>query len=70
MTARRQIKIAYAEYQTACETKKTETFKVVVVKNSTAYVPGQMLDRKDVDALCSQIGWDVTLVQLNREDRQ
>lgn len=40
-------------------------YKVIVVKNSTAYSPGQVLSRGEVDDLCDMSVYDVTIVGLD-----
>ena len=66
----KKIKIAFepaTEYAEGVSTP--DTFRVVFVKNSTEYMPGQTLTRGEVDALCNKSTWDVTLVRpLSRED--
>jgi hypothetical protein len=38
-------------------------YKVVTIKNSTMYHPGQALFKSEVDGLCRNNKWDVTVVQ-------
>lgn len=45
-------------------------YKVISVKNSTAYHPGQILREPEVDDLCRNNAWDVTIVKLNEESTQ
>lgn len=40
-------------------------YKVLVVKNTTWYHPGEILDRDKVETLCNSSDWDVTIVSLN-----
>lgn len=37
-------------------------YKVLVVKNSTEYHPGQILQKIEVSDLCAATHWDVTIV--------
>jgi hypothetical protein len=37
-------------------------YKVVKIKNTVLYHPGQELDKNTVDSLCENNGWDVTIV--------
>lgn len=41
---------------------KPTDYRVIVVKNSTAYVPGETLCREEVNELCTSGRWDVTIV--------
>jgi hypothetical protein len=47
-------------------------YKVLTVKNSTIYNPGDELCKREVDDLCGNARWDVTIVSLNesKENRQ
>lgn len=38
-------------------------YKVVTITNSTAYVPGEWLNKPVVDALCKDKNWQVTMAQ-------
>lgn len=58
----RTIKLAYG-----VETQRGLAYKVVVVKNSTLYSPGTILDKSEVDTLCAATSWDVTVVRHNPE---
>ena len=40
-------------------------YKVIVVKNSTAFHPGQILTKAEVDDLIEYGKWDITVVSLN-----
>lgn len=51
-----QIKISYTKIF------EDDQFQVISIKNSTAYLPKQILDKSDVDGLCRSPIWDVTLV--------
>lgn len=37
-------------------------YKVLQLKNSTKFVPGQFIAKADVDAMCEAEDWDVTVV--------
>jgi hypothetical protein len=43
-------------------------YEVIVVKNSTSYSPGEVLAKAEVDDLCRNGAWDVTIVGSNREE--
>lgn len=45
----------------------TKKYKVLTVKNSTDYSPGDVLSRTQVDDLSRNARWDVTIVSLNPE---
>jgi hypothetical protein len=40
-------------------------YTVISVKNSTRYVPGQVLSQEIVDGLCQDKYWEVVIVKLN-----
>lgn len=42
-----------------------QDYKVLVVKNSTRYHPGEILAKPEVEELCGNATWDVTIVSLN-----
>lgn len=42
---------------------KDGAYKVLQLKNSTKYVPGQFIPKADVDAMCEAEDWDVTIVK-------
>lgn len=42
-------------------------YKVITVKNSTVYNPGQVLCKSEVDDLCNNSNWDVTIVGLKED---
>lgn len=58
----KSIKIAHGRIHAA---PPHEGYKVVTVKNSTAYNPGQILDKEIVNDLCARTTWDVTIVPLD-----
>lgn len=41
-------------------------YRVITIKNSTEYDPGQTLSRSEVDALCKST-WEVVIVGSNSE---
>jgi hypothetical protein len=53
----RQIKVAHD--------RATDKYKVLTVKNSVAFNPGDVLCRAEVDDLCIDRRWDVTVVSLD-----
>jgi hypothetical protein len=55
----RFLKIGYGKNECG------DLFKVISAKKSTEYLPGTVLTRKEVDALCHDRNWEVTLVQLD-----
>ena len=57
------IKLAHGVV-TDFDRPSTKSYKVVSVKNSTDYNPGDILDKKAVDTLCFSNKWDVTIVSL------
>jgi hypothetical protein len=61
----RTIKLAHGVEPTLITEKKS--YKVLVVKNSTDYSPGQVLTHEEVDDLCRISTWDVTIVSLTQE---
>lgn len=44
-----------------------QAWHVLVVKNSTAFMPGQTLTKGEVDELCFSPRWDVTIVKYRPE---
>lgn len=42
-------------------------YTVITVKNSTEYDPGTTLIRSEVDRLCTNTKWDVTIVPLKEQ---
>jgi hypothetical protein len=50
--------------------KRDVEYEVIVMKNSVAYHPGQRLCEAEVDDLCRNGAWDVTIVGSNREGKQ
>jgi len=53
---KRQLKLVYLSDDSL------EPYKVILVKNSIEYVPGDLLTEKEVDYLCGDYRWDVTIV--------
>lgn len=39
------------------------TYKVLSIKNSTKYLPGDKLSKNQVDSLCNTTSWIVNIVQ-------
>lgn len=62
----RTIKLAHGII-TDMAKQKTADYKVITVKNSTAYHPGQILCKNEVDDLCHNNNWDVTIVGYRPE---
>jgi hypothetical protein len=63
------IKLAYPYERINEQTKKLdEVWRVMQVDQSTGYVPGQYLDKKEVDDLCYSPKWAVTSV-LRRDTK-
>lgn len=58
MTKTKTIKLKYFDYHV---TSKTETWKVQVVTDSVEFNPGQMLDKNEVQQLCENKYWKVTI---------
>jgi len=54
---RRQIKVAHD--------RANDKYKILTVKNSIAFNPGDALTRAEVNGLCSDFNWDVIVVSLN-----
>lgn len=61
----RTIKLAHGVPCEDHEAKKN--YRVLVVKNSTQYDPGQILSETEVAGLCQSSTWDVTIVSLHQE---
>ncbi len=53
----RQIKVAHD--------MATDKYKVLTVKNSVAFSPGEILCRDEVSDLCEHASWEVIVVSLN-----
>jgi hypothetical protein len=53
----RQIKVAHD--------RAAGNYKVLTVKNSVAFNPGDILCRDEVNDLCSHASWEVIIVSLN-----
>ena len=62
----RSIKVAFSQEKIYGPEKRT-VYKVLVVKNSTEYYPGQEMSKSTVDALCADRQWDVTIVALKED---
>lgn len=60
----KSIKLAYGVRQ---QIGDVLAYKVITVKNSTVFSPGQVLCKAEVDDLCDGPRFDVTIVGL-RED--
>lgn len=39
-----------------------DAYKVLIVKNSTVYKPGEILCKAEVDDLCQNGRWDITVI--------
>lgn len=63
----RTIKLAHGVPNPRRADRAPNCYKVVVVKNSTDYDPGMILEKDDVDRLCAASSWDVTIVRYNPE---
>ena len=59
--SRQQIKIAHAVLVGA------PYYRVISVKNSVDFSPGQELPKNEVEGLCRSARWDVTIVGLNTD---
>lgn len=46
---------------------KPTDYRVITVKNSTVYRPGEVLCKNEVDDLCRNNNWDVTIVGYRPE---
>lgn len=44
-----------------------QAWHVLVVKNSTSFTPGDKLCKSEVDELCHNVRWDVTIVKYRPE---
>jgi hypothetical protein len=53
----RQIKLAHD--------RATDKYKVLTVKNSVAFNPGDVLCKTEVEDLCEHNRWEVIVVSLN-----
>lgn len=60
----RQIKIGHRKSRCQAGTE-SDLFTVISTRNSVQYLPGQVLDRAEVERLCCNNGWEVTVVPLN-----
>jgi hypothetical protein len=58
----RTIKVACSVIPALDRHPESREYRVLVVKNSTAYTPGQEISRHEVDRLCVDRQWDVTIV--------
>ena len=59
MSRVRTLKVAHVEHVLEMQ---GPGYKVLVIKNSVDYAPGQILTRTEVDELCKNGSWDVTVV--------
>lgn len=63
------IKLAYYEIQIheggGQMSAPQKRYKVLVVKNSTRFSPGEVLTREQVDELSGAATWEVTIVSLD-----
>ncbi len=62
------IKVAHGVMR--ADTDKVFDYKVLVVKNSTDFSPGQILPEAEVEFLCDSRFWEVTIVPLNEGGKQ
>jgi len=46
-----------------------EAFKVLVIKGSAKYLPGDRLSKKQVETLCSTQSWSVRIREATRPTR-
>ena len=44
-------------------------YRVIVAKNNVAYSPGDVLCKDEVDSLCRNARWDITIVGDRREEQ-
>lgn len=58
----KQIKIGYRN--SACGSSYT----VISVKNTTDHLPGEVLPKREVDALCISPQWDVIIVLFTQKE--
>ena len=58
----KSIKLGYGSPRG--DKSEIKDYQVLVVKNSTVYSPGEVLERTEVDDLCLNKNWDVTIVTL------
>jgi hypothetical protein len=63
----RTLKLAYGVEPRAPRPDNSKDYKVVVVKNSVQFHPGQILSKDETDRLCQSPVWDVTVVRYNPE---
>lgn len=61
------MKVAYVEHLIGAQGPH---YRVLVIKNSTAYHPGQLLSKTEVDELCTFNSWDVTVVPYQSGGKQ
>lgn len=62
----KSLKLAYGVPRTLTKGAVMD-YKVVLVKNSTAYHPGQILVKAEVDDLCNNPRWDVTIMPIGTQ---
>lgn len=56
------LKLAYSKQRPASLGNDIDTYTVLLVKNSTSYVPGEELTKAEVSELCRKCDWDVITV--------
>jgi hypothetical protein len=66
----KSIKLVYFKAPITSEQDATkDTYRVIMVKNSIDYVPGEILDKDEVNDLCeARSGWEVTIVGANKAE--
>lgn len=62
----KSLKLAYGVQRG--DTDKVRDYKVLIIKNSTEYHPGQILSLNEVTELCVSKAWDVAMVTLKEGD--
>ena len=65
----KSLKLAVVSKLDPNSQEKLKVYRVVTIKNSVVYHPGQELCKAEVEGLCDNAAWDITVVG-SREDRQ
>jgi hypothetical protein len=65
----RSIKLAYRKMPIATEKNGSkDAYQVIIVKNSTLYSPGEVLNKDEVDDLCDGGRWEVVIVGATKKE--
>lgn len=48
---------------------KVTDYKVLIVKNSVTYKPGEILCKAEVEDLCRNSAWDITVIAYKEDSK-